>query len=102
MLNEKYFAKAVSEITKDDVRDVQYVLDVYHELLRVSIIGQEEIKITNLYTIDVVDCKGKLAKNNKGIWTNIKPYKKIKVTPSMYIKKAWKNLGIDCEDSEKE
>lgn len=97
MLNEKYFAKAISEITQDDTRDVQYVLDVYHELLREAIIKEEKIKITNLFVIETINCKGKQSKNNKGNWTTIKPYNKIKVTPSYNIKNAWKEKAVECE-----
>lgn len=70
--------KVVAEETKENYEDIEYVINIYQHTLRDLLLKGEKITFTDTFSLEVVECKGKIGKNHLGQWVERKPFKKLK------------------------
>lgn len=88
-LSSREINTMVADATGEHIRDIDYVLSIYHDIIRQALVQGKKISITHLFSIEVVNCKGKVGKNNQGIWVQRKPFKKLKCKPSYKLRNDW-------------
>lgn len=79
----------VAEETENEIREVRYVLDVFIDLCREGIVNKKKIIITNLMTMEMVECKSKTGKNNYGQEVVRPAFKKLKVKAGAGLRRLW-------------
>jgi len=66
------------EATGEDKRDIESVIQKYHEIIQDLLAEGRSVKLSGLFRLVVVNCKGGAGINNYGKRIQKKPYKKVK------------------------
>jgi len=89
IMSEKDLYRQVAELSHENIRDIEYVFDIYNQILRNAIIQGQKIRITNLYTIETIECSPRDGVDFNGQKIHLDGFRKLKMTPSTLIKCEW-------------
>lgn len=79
----------VAEETYNEIQDVKYVMDVFLALCSKYIVEGHKVTLTNLISMELIDCKSKSGLNNFGKPVIRPAFKKLKTRAGAGLRKMW-------------
>ena len=98
-INHNEIVSETARETGEDRRDVERVIGKYNEIIQNLLAQGKSVKISGLFRLVVVECKGVTGLDNYGRRVEKKPYKKIKPILTYALRKR---LGEEFTESKDE